>query len=83
MKAPRTPRSEQLASLRIGTLTVRVSNDTADATLPPGGRLLERRERVVSPRPLSRVIGDGSKTALEPSRAASAMSTRTAIGKPR
>jgi hypothetical protein len=31
---------------------------------------------------MSRVIGDRSKTAPQPSRAASAMSTRTAIGKP-
>jgi hypothetical protein len=29
---------------------------------------------------MSRVIGDRSKTALQPSRAASAMSTLTAIG---
>ena len=60
----------------------RLSIDTAAATLPPDWWLLERRERVVSPRPMSRVISDRSKTAPQPSRAASAMSTRTAFGNP-
>ena len=61
----------------------RLSIDTAGATSPRVGKpQSQRRERVVSPRPVSRVIGDRSKTAPQPSRAASAMSTRTAIGKP-
>jgi len=50
--------------------------------LPLDWWLVKRRERVVSPRPMSRAIGNSSKTAPEPFRMASAMSTRKVIGKP-